>query len=82
MMDGGWSEAYWELMALQRKPRFWFSRSYDAWLPFLGDDEYQRRTLVIGTPLTGHVIIAAPWRCRCGDCREHVDRLRAIVDAD
>lgn len=81
MTHDTWSESYWQLMALQRKPRFWFTRSFDTWLPFLGDDEYRRRTLVLGTPITGHVVIAAPWRCRCRDCRDDIARLRAIVDA-
>ena len=76
-----WQAALWELSAIERR-RVWTSGpgELDGWLPWIGGDEFQRKTLVVGTPLTGHVVVAL-WRCRCDDCAAHVAELTRIVDA-
>jgi hypothetical protein len=74
-----WEEAYWELTAITRT-RVWRYRrgNLSTWLPWLGDDEYLRRTLVLGTPLTGHIVIAL-WHCCCQECDSHIQALRARI---
>lgn len=63
--------------------RFWFSR-FSTWKPvWKSTDEWMRTTLVIGTPLTGSIVIAGrqhpgaylyeqsngekEWRCECDE---------------
>jgi hypothetical protein len=72
-----WEAAYWELTAKQRS-RFWFGK-FTTWLPWLGGDEYWRRTLVLGTPITGHIVIAL-WRDRCPECTADIARLKQVLD--
>ncbi len=52
--------------------RFW-TYSREGWtpdhrfLPYLGSDEYGRRTLVLPIPFSGYLVIAYRT-CRCSDC--------------
>lgn len=75
-----WGEAYWKLTAIERR-RVWFysGKGWRGW-PMIGDDEYQRRTLALGLPFVGAVVIAL-WRCRCADCTQELAQLREFVDA-
>lgn len=43
-----------------RRPRVWYyrPRAYTAWGYQHGSDEWGRCTMVFGTPLTGHLVIA------------------------
>lgn len=56
------------------KRRIWRYRYGDwspAWwrylIPYIGGDEWGRRTVVIHTPPIGFLVIAY-WTCRCSDC--------------
>ena len=43
----------------------WYWGNRDSFLPFfLGHDEYSRRTLVVGLPVTGRIVFALGY---CGD---------------
>lgn len=75
-----WGESMWRLAAIEKK-RFWTygPRSWRGFCQF-GDDEYQRRTLVLGLPFVGALVFAL-WRCRCEDCAADLAQLREFVDA-
>jgi hypothetical protein len=59
------------------KDRFWFYRPewYEgAWSPvYVGHDEYSRRTLMLGWPFTGRIVIALGY---CGDAECYAESLR------
>lgn len=67
--------------------RFWFYKKENwepalrhqfGW-PYLGGDEWGRRTIVIGTRWTGAIVIAL-WTCWCTEC--HVGRAQTYQDTD
>lgn len=76
-----WECAYWELTAIERR-RFWTysGRDWRGW-PQIGSDEYHRRTLVLGLPFVGALVIAL-HQCRCEDCANDIKALRDIVESD
>lgn len=67
-----WELAYWEWMAKNRK-RLWLT---DRWALTLGEDELNRRTLVVGP------VVVALWHCRCVDCRADEQVLLDIIDRE
>ena len=74
LTDAEWESAYWHHIATTRPARVWRLANGWEWLPWLGDDERRRRTLVWGR------WVFALWHCRCQDCRNDAERLRLIVD--
>ena len=69
-----WSIDYHELSAIQKN---WFPW-WIGWrwpLVGIGNDEYFRRTLIVGP------ICFPLWRCRCEECQQIVNCQRARVDA-
>lgn len=60
-----------------RKSRFWFYRPEwyaDGWSPiYRGHDEHSRRTVVIGWPITGRIVIATRY---CGDATCYAESVR------
>lgn len=75
-----WECAYWELTAVERR-RFWtYGRDWRGWAQ-IGSDEYRRRTLVLGVPFVGALVVAL-WRCRCEDCAADIAALRATVESE
>lgn len=76
-----WESALWQLAAIER-PRMWTysGRDWRGW-PQIGSDEYRRRTLVLGLPFVGAVVIALR-RCRCADCAADIAALRDIVESE
>lgn len=76
-----WGESMWRLSAIEKK-RFWVygPESWRGRLCQFGDDEYQRRTLVLRLPYVGALVVAL-WRCRCEDCKGDLAGLREFVDA-
>lgn len=75
--DHEWEIAYQELLAVGPRPRVWLSRGgLRSWRVGRGDDEYGRRTLVLGP------LVIATHRCRCTDCRARVAHLEAVVATD
>lgn len=71
--DAEWETAYWQHMATTPPARVWRQGGW-SWLPWLGDDERRRRTLVWGR------WVIALWHCRCTDCREDAARLARLLD--
>lgn len=71
-----WSLAYWEWMAKFGRKRFWWSGWEHWWALAIGDDEFNRRTVVLGP------VVVALWQCRCRYCKDEAARLQAIIDAD
>jgi hypothetical protein len=68
VVDGqDWETAYWEWEAKYGYKRVWSLPG--NWKIFLGSDETNRRTLVVGP------IVIALWHCRCSDCKEDRARL-------
>lgn len=71
-----WEIAYWEFLAKNRK-RFWLlDGSLRHWKIFLGSDEVNRRTLVVGP------LVVALWQCRCEFCTSELTTLEAILEQD
>ena len=65
-----------DLVAVLVKPRFWFygRREWLRWWPVaIGNDEFCRRTLVLGNCWTGAVVIAL-WQMNDPECPDCVDR--------
>ena len=77
--DLQWEADYWHLMALNKRRVWFYGPGCTGWLPRLGDDEYGRRTLVLGTPITGHIVIAL-WRDHCEVCDKDLAELHQRVD--
>ena len=69
--------------ALYKPKRFWFYLGYDdrPW-PWLGTDEFHRRTLVITLlPFPVRVVIALWWKDDCETCPAwRVSDLRGLAD--
>lgn len=74
-----WEIDYWHLAGIE-KSRVWFYKrgSWLGWCQF-GDDEFQRRTLVLGTPYTGAIVFAL-WRCYCEISKEELAELKRRVN--
>jgi hypothetical protein len=71
-----WDADYQQLLAIDKSWFPWWS-GWQVWpLIWLGNDEYFRRTLVVGP------LVFPLWRCRCRECRELVAEIRARVDSD
>ena len=79
-----WEAIYWRWTALNRR-RVWFhtpGETYNRVSPlWVGNDEYHRRTLVIGWGFTGQAVVAL-WRCRCKECRQELADLDAWLDSN
>lgn len=69
-----WEIAYWRLNSIEKTWLPWRIRRHWWPLAYLGDDEYRRRTLVIGP------ICFPLWRCRCKYCKFDIAELGRIVD--
>lgn len=70
-MSGGEGRAGTTDTAGTGRPRFWTYRRdrWDPphrWLPYLGSDEWHRRTVVLPIPFSGYLVIAL-WRFTCED---------------
>lgn len=71
-----WSLDYRDLLAIQKTWFPWWI-GWRMWpIVALGDDEWMRRTVVVG-PLCFPL-----WRCRCKDCRARYADLVRHVQAD
>lgn len=70
-----------EVLVREPKSRFWFYRPewyFDGWSPFYrGHDEYSRRTIMLGWPVTGRVVIAIGY---CGDPGCYAESVAMIED--
>jgi hypothetical protein len=76
-----WESAYWHLAAIEKRRVWTYKRSSWSGWPQIGSDEYGRRTLVLGVPLLGALVIAL-FNCRCEDCMATRDDLTRIVETD
>ena len=73
--DNLWSAEMWELCAIKKSWLPWWT-GWQRWpLVWLGGDEFNRRTLVVGP------VVFPLWRCRCVDCTERLDNLERRVEA-
>lgn len=70
-----WESDYQTLLAYDKTWWPWWY-GWRLWpLVRLGDDEYLRRTLLLGP------IVFPLWRCRCKDCHERYASIKAQVEA-
>lgn len=68
-----WGEAYWQNLAQNKPPRFWWY-GWPRWAKpiFIGGDERLRKTIVIGP------LVIALWYCHCEHCNDERARTLAI----
>lgn len=70
LQDARWDAAYWEYMALHKRRVWWLG--WD-WRIYLGGDEYNRRTIVVGP------VCIALWHD--SEARERIAVCEDIMDA-